>query len=549
MKPVRFDSMMNRVIHEYETKKSIYGVNNFIYYQDKKQSEIFQNTIENRFGVAAGPHTQLAVNIVAAYVAGSRFFELKTVQIIDGEELHIDKPCILAHDEGYNVEWSSELYVPQACDEYIKAWYACKLLAKEYGFGDPNGFIFNMSVGYSLEGIQSKKIDDFIETLKDASTASIWKECEQYALQHLSDFKNIDETFIRSIKPQVCNSITLSTMHGCPASDIEAIATYLLQEKNLHTYLKCNPTLLGYDFTRQIMDEMGYNYMAFDEHHFNTDLQFDEAVAMIHRLQETAKQVNREFGVKLSNTFPVSIKNQELPGQEMYMSGKSLYPLTINLANKLAQAFQGKLSISYSGGADLKNIEKIAQCGIWPITVATVLLKPTGYQKIKQLVLKMDDIYQTQMDLNLLSELAESVRKDPAYMKQAIKLPQAHQSLQTLDCKVVCSSCVNVCPNRANLVLKCAEKKILLHLDDVCNECGNCFTFCVDACYPYKDRLTLFSSKEMLLDSENQGFYYTKTGLGYRYLNEVNEGTIEAAPSFIQEVSKVLMSEYPSLGE
>lgn len=53
----------------------------------------------------------------------------------------------------------------------------------------------------------------------------------------------------------------------------------------------------------------------------------------------------------------------------------------------------------------------------------------------------------------------------------------------------------------------------------------------------------------MLLDSENQGFYYTKTGLGYRYLNEVNEGTIEAAPSFIQEVSKVLMSEYPSLGE
>ena len=33
---------------------------------------------------AAGPHTQLAQNLVAAYYAGARFFELKTVQKMDG---------------------------------------------------------------------------------------------------------------------------------------------------------------------------------------------------------------------------------------------------------------------------------------------------------------------------------------------------------------------------------------------------------------------------------------------------------------------------------
>ena len=71
-------------------------------------------SIETPFGPAAGPNTQLAQNIVAAYVAGARFFELKTVQKMDGAELAacINRPCILAEDECYNCEWSTELDRP-----------------------------------------------------------------------------------------------------------------------------------------------------------------------------------------------------------------------------------------------------------------------------------------------------------------------------------------------------------------------------------------------------------------------------------------------------
>ena len=84
---------------------------------------------------AAGPNTQLAQNIIASYVAGSRFFELKTVQVMDGAELSacVAKPCITAGDECYNCEWSTELYVSQAYAEYVKAWVVCKILAKELG--------------------------------------------------------------------------------------------------------------------------------------------------------------------------------------------------------------------------------------------------------------------------------------------------------------------------------------------------------------------------------------------------------------------------------
>jgi len=47
------------------------------------------------------------------------------------------------------------------------------------------------------------------------------------------------------IPGQVCSSVCLSTMHGCPPGEIEAICAYLVSEKKLDTLVKLNPTLLG----------------------------------------------------------------------------------------------------------------------------------------------------------------------------------------------------------------------------------------------------------------------------------------------------------------
>jgi putative selenate reductase len=98
-----------------------------------------------------------------------------------------------------------------------------------------------------------------------------------------------------------------------------------------------------------------------------------------------AKEGGLSFGVKITNTFPVEIKRNELPGGEMYMSGRSLFPLSINVAKKLSEAFDGKLPISYSGGADYFNLKDILETGIRPVTVATTILKPGGYERLKQL--------------------------------------------------------------------------------------------------------------------------------------------------------------------
>ena len=91
------------------------------------------------------------------------------------------------------------------------------------------------------------------------------------------------------------------------------------------------------------------------------------------------KEKGLEFGVKLTNTFPVDVAAKELPSEEMYMSGRSLFPLSIHLAKLLSEQFDGKLRISYSGGATIYNIREMFDAGIWPITMATNILKPGGY--------------------------------------------------------------------------------------------------------------------------------------------------------------------------
>ena len=389
MYPIPFKSLMNWIVTEYSREGEIFGIH-APYIAKGKTLPIFGEKIETPFGPAAGPNSQLAQNIIASYMAGARFFEVKTVQKMDGEDLArcVPRPCILADDEGYNQEWSTELTVPQALDEYIKAWCALKVLSKVYGFGDPDGFVFNMSVGYDLEGIKGEKVDTYIESMKDASNTAQFIECKAV----LKEFFPEEADFIDGICPHVSRSITLSTLHGCPPDEIERIATYLISEKKVNTFVKCNPTILGYQSARSILDSMGYDYIVFDEHHFNEDLQWADAVPMFERLQALADKTGVEFGLKLSNTFPVDTTRGELPGDEMYMSGRSLFPLTIEMCNRISKQFKGKMRISFAGGAEYFNCDKLFAAGIWPITVATTILKPGGYNRLRQMCEKVEDM-------------------------------------------------------------------------------------------------------------------------------------------------------------
>ena len=451
MRPMSIGHLMHWIMSEYEQKKSIFGIEKIVKHENGQALPIYEEKIESPFGPAAGPNSQLAQNIVAAYVAGSRFFELKTVQVMDGADLAacISRPCIIAGDECYNCEWSTELYVPQAFAEYVKAWVACKLIAKEYNLGDPDAFVFNMSVGYDLEGIKSPKVDKYINDMIEAKDTEVFKECINWALEHVNEFKNVDEEYIRSISSNVSNSITESTLHGCPPAEIERIATYLITEKHLNTFIKCNPTLLGYEYARKRLDGLGFDYIAFDDHHFLEDLQWADAVPMLHRLYDLCQEKGLEFGVKITNTFPVDVTRNELPSNEMYMAGRALFPLSIHVARLLTDEFQGKLRISYSGGATIENIKELFDAGIWPITMATNILKPGGYQRMSQIADELMECGSERfsgVNVAALAAIDDGVEAKAMYRKPVKPLPERHvdKKLPLFDC--FNAPCRNGCP-------------------------------------------------------------------------------------------------------
>ena len=446
MTPIPFRRLMQWITTEYQREGSVFGVHR-PYIAGHKTLPIFGETIETPFGPAAGPATQLAQNIVAGYFGGARFFELKTVQQMDGADLAacVNKPCILAEDECYNCEWSTELYVHEAFDEYVKAWCAIKMISHLYGLGHDDGFVFNMSVGYDLAGIQGEKIDTYLNNMQDASKTPIFQEC----IAVLKAMFPNEEDFIDTISPKVSRSVTVSTLHGCPPDEIERIASYLITEKGLHTFVKCNPTILGYESARDILDSMGFDYIAFDDHHFNEDLQYCDAIPMFRRLLALANSKGLEFGLKLSNTFPVDVKQKELPSEEMYMAGKSLFPLTIEMARRISKEFDGRLRLSYSGGADFFNIDRLFACGIWPITMATTELKPGGYQRFRQIGEKLERmVYHpfSRVDCEGVERLGADMRNDRHHRKAVKPLPNRKlaEKVPLLNCFT--APCKGGCP-------------------------------------------------------------------------------------------------------
>ena len=380
---ITMEQLTDWVFTELEEKDSIFGIPRSAFFvpaaDDRFRLEKYGQLLETPFGVAAGPHTQMAQNIIVSWLVGARFIELKTIQTLD--ELDVNKPCIDLEDEGYNVEWSQELKVFESFDEYLRAWVLIHALHRKLGFpGDTPGMIFNMSVGYDLAGIQQPNVQWYLDTMADASAykpAYVDIVAERYP-----EIRDI------AIPDTVSDTITLSTMHGCPPDEIEAIVLYLLEERRIHTSVKCNPTLLGADRVRQIINrELGFSDIPVPDEAFGHDLRYVDAVPMFHNLRRVARARDLTFGLKLSNTLEVENHRPVFDRDEtMYMSGRSLHPVTTNLALRLAEEFKGDLLLSFAGGADAFNVSDLLRSGLATITVCSDLLKTGGYLRLPQYI-------------------------------------------------------------------------------------------------------------------------------------------------------------------
>jgi putative selenate reductase len=550
--PQPLERLAARLFRELELKDAIFDLprRSFFTGDPKKDFSVrFHGmTASSPLGPAAGPHTQLAQNIVLAWLGGARIFELKTVQVMD--RLKIPRPCIDMRNVGYNVEWSQELRTEESLDEYVKASMLIDLLLASGKVALTPGFehsVFDLSVGYDLKGVKSDKVRTFIAGMKDATPAVSRLRAELPEGLRGAAFRT-----------KISGSVTLSTFHGCPPDEIEAIAGFMMSELGLDCVIKLNPTLLGPKDLRALFnDASGYADITVPEEAFAKDATWEQACGFVTRLSAKAKTLGRGFGVKFSNTLVVENEEGFLPAAEktMYLSGAPLHVLAMNLVGRFRERFGDSVPVSFSAGIDKLNFPDAVSLGLVPVTVCSDLLAPGGYGRLKgyseELSRRMDAVGASTIPQFVAKSRGGSVLANTkAYVAEATKNPRYAKAknsalpkklgthLVLFDC-VTCDKCVPVCPNDANFSyvlprgevpvtklrlegvswtsrvegsLRFDKKHQLANFADFCNECGNCDVFCPEDGGPYIVKPRFFGSRAFWAENKERDGFFIEDG-------------------------------------
>ncbi|MCA8925169.1 MAG: glutamate synthase [Planctomycetes bacterium] len=517
--PLPLDTLLLRAFTELERRDAIFDLPRAKWYTPPADLDLSCTFRTERaatpVGPAAGPQSQMVQNIVLSWLAGARVVELKTVQVDD--RLVIPRPCIDARTLGYNVEWSQELRVDDALREYVGAWMMIRILQEAQVMDLPPGagdVLFDMSVGYDLQGIRTRKVSDFVRSMCDAT--AVIDGLRPLLRGRFAKYRDLD------FDPRVAAGITLSTFHGCPAGEIEGICEYLLRELGTHVVIKLNPTLLGYETVEGIVrGELGYEHVQLDPAAFEHDLKWEECQQIVERLEGVAQACGLTLGVKFTNTLVVKNHDTFFPNDPtMYLSGAALHVLSTQLAAKFRARFGDRFGISFSAGIDQKNFAEAAACDLVPITTCTDLLRAGGYGRMSGYLTRLGKLMRdkgvaTRGDWILTAEgagaelapevlgaelggklaaylgeagakdarawleaegaaerypelvaragaanlarYAQAARQDPRYGFEKNKKPprKVGSKLWLFDC-ISCDKCVPVCPNDANFTLEIA---------------------------------------------------------------------------------------------
>ncbi|RLB53610.1 MAG: glutamate synthase [Deltaproteobacteria bacterium] len=514
--PHPFGRLVTRMFRELKQNNSIFDLSAKRFVRgraDRDTSVTFHGHVASTpLGPAAGPQSQLAQNIVLSFLGGGRIMELKTVQIMD--ELDLPRPCIDMQTVGYNVEWSQELKLQESLEEYVKASMLIDMLVVSGVLDLAPGFehvVYDMSVGYDLEGIQNPRVQDFIRGMVDAK--DLVERFRAEIPEAYAQYRDLD------FRTRLSDTLTLSTFHGCPPDEIERIIEWLLRENRLHCIVKLNPTLLGPARAREILNDVLGHEDQIPDTAFEQDTSWQQAVDFTKRLGETAAELGIGFGVKFSNTLIVENERDFFPESEkvMYLSGKPLHVLAMNLVQKFRQTFGDAYPISFSAGIDKDNFADAVSLGLVPVTVCSDLLRTGGYARMTKyfdsLYKKMDAVSAADVPtfvikarghgeaaldgLGLDADVAAACRAalteggdlraaagdawerwvraatllntesyvagledDARYASDAIKVPKKVGSvLELFDC-LTCDKCIPVCPNDANFTFVLPQVEI-----------------------------------------------------------------------------------------
>ena len=542
--PFSLDVLLGRIANEWETRQRIFDLPTARFWKKSDDADLSMEFLgrpaATPVGPAAGPHSQMAQNIVLGWLAGARVFELKTVQVLD--ELDIGRPCIDMETVGFNIEWSQELRVHESLEEYVKAWMIIEILRQweplhEFIGDDPGPYVFDMSVGYDLAGIQSDRVAGFINSMIDAS-AEI-ERLRPLIPEPFAEFRDY------AFPTRISDTLTLSTFHGCPPDEIEAMVKHLMDQHGLEVITKLNPTLLGFARVVQVLQhDLAYEHIRLNRLSFVEDLEISRAVDLITDLKNYAATKERRFGVKLTNTMVVNNDRDFLPDDPMYMSGPPLHVLATSLLDDLlitmpntfgVAGHDGPVQVSFSAGVAKENLSATLGMGVAPATMCSDLLRPGGYGRLEPMLRRLesdmraagvgtlgewhrhswekarDDGFRGPAEAHMTDIVAGHGRSQYDLYAHEDPPRRVNHDLEMWGC-VACNFCVTVCPNDAFFRLPTPEgagisgRQQYFVLAELCNECGNCMVFCPENGDPAQVKPKLYLDADRFGMGGGQGF-------------------------------------------
>ncbi len=400
LQPMPMTRMVEHIARELEMTSTVFSVPPG-YRGTGAEVKLPFGQLDLTLGTAPGPHGLLAQNLVCAYVAGARFLSLAPVGAA-APEMTVGSDGLCRRRER-----SGALSLRQTTAEAVKGSVLIQLLCREQGL-DSRGAVFSMALPGDKAYLERKDVQEYLDTMADASRAEVWKDSVTAAKGLAGRFNNLHRSELDDLDPHISNVARVTLP---PSGALDGVE--LLTGRGVHVFVR-------FDLSA------------------GEDPQLPALLTSLQALAKAAEAKGVFVGVEVSGSKNV--------GDGEALSGPAMAPATLRLAAKIAALCPG-LPMSYAGGADQLNVARIAAQGFLTVSVCTTLLKPGGYLRLRQMARTLAALRAEgeRVEPDSLLALADKLEGEAHYQKKDVPpRPRKRGRVPVADCFT--APCQGGCP-------------------------------------------------------------------------------------------------------
>lgn len=392
LQPLPMSRMVEHIARELEMTSTVYSVS-----PGYRGAPSGAGELDLPLGVAPGPHGLLAQNLVCAYVAGGRFLSLATLGA-PGDDLRVESDGVCRR----KARAGGGLPPRQAAAEAIKASILIRLLCRELGLGDPNGFALVMSLPGEREALERPEVQEYLSTLRDASADPLWAESLAAAKGAVRRFNNLDRQDLDGLDPCISHTARVSLPKNGDFSGIR-----LLLDRGISVIVRVDLSWTAGELDRALQGLLAACPAQAERASSAGETQGER--------RSGAGETQPFLALEASGSLPTA------PGE--WRTGPFSAPKTLRLAAKIAE-IAPEIPLYYAGGGDQLNLARLAAQGFRAICVTTTLLKPGGYLRLRQMARTLAALRlpanggascASGVDPAALDKLADALSQEPRY--------------------------------------------------------------------------------------------------------------------------------------